>query len=387
MVNRRVFPVVALILLAGWCHGQLVISGNENKIDLSGGSAVLIPGAEPDSISILDFSRFPPSVRHIPGIRNTVIGPPSNIAITPDERVALIASSLVVAPGDATGYAPDTLVYVLDLTQDPPAVVGEVAAGRQPSGMSITRDGRVALVANRASGTISVLAIDGFSVRLVETVEVCEPEDSLSDVAVSPDGRTVVASVCEGGYMAVLRFEDGHLVATDRKLSTCGKPYRVVISPDGHFALTAGSGQGMPDIDAVTVVDLKSDPIHTADYVPVPPGPESLEIAPDGQLIAVVLMNGSNVAADDPRRTEEGILAILARRGRTFEKTQELPVGRIPEGVAFSPDGKHIIVQCHAERRLWLFEVRNGKVRDTGERIETPGFPSSLRTADTPFTR
>lgn len=141
----------------------------------------------------------------------------------------------------------------------------------------------------------------------------------------------------------------------------------------------------MPNVDAVTVVDLRSNPIHTVDYVPVPPEPESLEISPDGKLVAVVLMNGSSVATDHPMRTEKGILAILVRKGRTFVKTQELPVGRIPEGVAFSPDGKYIIVQCHAERRLWLFKVQGEKVRDTGERISVPGFPSSLRAAEKPL--
>ena len=385
-MKNLILMTAMLTLAAALCHGQLVISGNENKIDLSAGSAEVIADAEPDSISILDFSQFPPSVRHVHGIRNSVIGPPSNIAITPGEGLALIASSLVAAPGDPTGYAPDTIVHVLDLTLEPPAVIGEIAAGRQPSGMSITRDGRFALVANRASGTVSLLGIEGKSVRLMQTVNVCDPEDSLSDVAISPDGRTAVASVCEGGYLALLELENGHLAATERKLSTYGKPYRVVIGPDGDFALTAGSGQGTPDVDAITVVDMKSDPIHTVDYVPVPPGPESLEISPTGKLVAVVLMNGSNVAAGHPMRTEEGVLAILVRRGRTFVKTQELPVGRIPEGVAFSPDGKHIIVQCHAERRLFLFEVRGEDVIDTGERIGVPGFPSSLRAADRPLT-
>ncbi len=382
---KRILIIAVFVLAASLSHGELVISGNENKIDLSGGSAVVIADAEPDSISILDFSVFPPSVRHLHGIRNSVIGPPSNIAITPDEGLALIASSLVVAPGDPVGYGPDTIIHVLDLTQDPPVVIDQVAAGRQPSGMSITRDGRYALVANRASGTVSLLGIEGKVVRLIETVEVCEAEDSLSDVGISPDGRTAVASVCEGGYLAVLKLEDGHLVATEQKLSTCGKPYRVVMSPDGDFALTAGSGQSAPNADAVTVVDLKMDPIRTVDYVPVPPEPESLEISPDGKLVAVVLMNGSSRAVDHPMRSEEGVLAILARRGRSFVKTQELPVGRIPEGVAFSPDGKCIIVQCHAERRLWLFAVDGEKVRDTGERITVPGYASSLRAAEKPF--
>ena len=51
-----------------------------------------------DSISILDFATFPPTVRHLDNIANTVIGPPSNIAITPDKSLALIANSVKLDP-------------------------------------------------------------------------------------------------------------------------------------------------------------------------------------------------------------------------------------------------------------------------------------------------
>jgi len=87
---KQGFMVAILVLTTTVSYGQLVISGNENKIDLSGGSAQVIADAEPDSISILDFGQLPPSVRHIHGINNTVIGPPSNIAITPDGRYIIV---------------------------------------------------------------------------------------------------------------------------------------------------------------------------------------------------------------------------------------------------------------------------------------------------------
>ena len=88
MIPRRWVPIGLLLLaLASPASAQIIISGNENKIDLTSGAPKVIPPLAPDSISILNFSTFPPSVQHIRDIPNSVIGPPSNIAITPDRRI------------------------------------------------------------------------------------------------------------------------------------------------------------------------------------------------------------------------------------------------------------------------------------------------------------
>ncbi len=369
-----------LLLCAQPLCGQLIISGNENKLDLSSGEQVVVTGAASDTVSILDFSQFPPRVRHLEGIRNSVIGPPSNIAVTPDGSLALIASSLKFDPQNPESLVPDNVIHVLDLTESPPRVIHTVTAGLQPSGMSITPDGKRALVANRAAGTVSVLRIDGRRVVHVDEIEVCEPDESVSDVAISPDGRLALVSINAAGHLRVLRIDGDAVVATERKLSVFGKPYRCVITPDGALGLTAGSGQGgPPDADALTVVDLTVDPIRTVDYIPIGSGPESFEISPDGRLLAVVLMNGSNLAADDPNRTEAGVITLLARRGKTFETVQQVPIGRIPEGVAFTADGQHLLVQCHSSRQIWIFRVAGEKIIDTAHRVDVPGMPSSIR--------
>src|SRR5213082_2217561 len=152
--NKRVQVLFGALLVAfaAPVSAQLVISGNENKIDLTSGAPRVIPPVAPDSISILDFSSFPPSVRHLSDIPNSVIGPPSNIAITPDRRLALISNSLKADPQDATNWVPESFVHVLALTANPPKVIGQARTGRQPSGLSITPSGQVALVANRADG-------------------------------------------------------------------------------------------------------------------------------------------------------------------------------------------------------------------------------------------
>jgi len=381
-MNRpRLFVVVVLVALcANRAGAQLILSGNENKIALTSGAPKVIGTQDPDSITLLNFATFPPSVQHVANVPNSVIGPPSNVAITPDRRLALMADSIKIDSQDPTKWLPESFVHVIDLKADPPKVIGRVGTGLQPSGISIRSDGKLALVANRAEGTITVLSIHGSDVKPTQTLKVCEPPESLSDVAIHPNGRLALASAQKGGFLAVLNIAGGHVTATRQKLSAYGQPYRCVITPDGALGLTAGQGYGNGiDRDAITVIDLNSTPMRTVDYIPIGAVPESIETSPDGKLLAAVAMNGSNLALSDPNRSANGKLVLLMRRGKTFRVVEEHSIGRIPEGVAFTSDGKHLVVQCHPDRELWIFSVKGGRLKDTGQRIKVPGMPSSLR--------
>jgi DNA-binding beta-propeller fold protein YncE len=363
--------------------GGIVVTGNENKIDLTGGGQRVIPNAAPDSVSILDFSQFPPRMTTLMDVPNTVIGPPSNIAISPDGTLALVANSLKLDSVSATGWSPENYVHLIDLTSSPPKVIGRVTADLQPSGMSFAPNGKLALVANRAGGTVSVLAVDHMKVTLAQNVKVCEPAQLCSDVAISPDGKFAIASIQRAGYLVMLQIDDaGRVTVLPRKISVYGQPYRCLITPDGALALTAGAGFGNAlDRDAVSVIDLKSGPQpRTIDYVTIGTNPESMELSPDGRLAAVVVIEGSNFAADNPLHAAAGAVELLERKGNTFVAKQHVTVGRIPEGVAFASGGKYLLVECHPDRQIWIFRVTgDGLLEDTGVRLAMPGMPSSIR--------
>lgn len=383
--NASWLPLLAAgLLFPAAAPAQIVVSGNESKIDITSGGPKVVANAPPDTLSILDFSEFPPKVTTLADVPNSVVGPPSNIAISPDGKLALVANSLKLDPAAAAGWVPEAFVHVVELGPTP-KLVGRAATGLQPSGLSFTPDGRFALVADRTAGTVTVLAVDGTKVTPAQTVKVCEPADSISDVAISPDGRLALASMQKGGYLAALSIDAaGKVAATGQKISVAGQPYRVVITPDGELALTAGAGTGNGvDADAMTVVDLKTSPRPKAiDYVPVGAVPESLDVSPDGRLAAVVVMDGSNLGPDNPLHADPAAVVLLERRGRTFARVQRVPVGRITEGVAFTGDGKYLVVQCHPDRNLWVLRVTaDHRVEDTGQRVTVPGMPSSIRAA------
>ncbi len=109
----------------------------------------------------------------------------------------------------------------------------------------------------------------------------------------------------------MLRIAGKRVTVDERKIPLYGQPYHVQITPDGALGLVAGAGnQNGPDADLISLVDISTDPIRTIDHVTVGTGPESFDISPDGRLVAVVLMEGSNLPADDPQRV--GICAAAA---------------------------------------------------------------------------
>jgi DNA-binding beta-propeller fold protein YncE len=381
LFSGLVLALLALAPRAG--DAQILVSANEGKYDLSSGVGRAVENSKPDSLTILDFRQFPPRTQTVLNIDNSVIGPPTNVAVTPDERLVLVANSVRRYTDDPKKPLPDDVVQVVDLHGDVGKVLSRIKVGRQPSGLAINRAGNLALVTNRADGTVSVLEIRGKEVTVVDTITVGDEASEPSDVAFNPAGDLAIVSLNKAGAARVLRLAGQRVAVEERKIPLYGQPYHVQISPDGALGLVAGAGNlNGPDADLISLVDLTARPIHTIDHVTVGTGPESFDISPDGRLVAVVLMEGSNVPADDPQRLEYARLRLFKREGKALSRIQELRIGRIPEGVCFTPDGKYLVVQEHAARQLAIYAVKNDALEDTGERIATPGFPSALRRAE-----
>jgi hypothetical protein len=159
-----VFPLAA--------SAQFIIIGNDQKVTWDDAGKQSLWGPGKDTVSIVDIST-PESPRisiNLP-LTNSIFGPPVNLAITPEERLAIVAKSVDHVP-DGAGWksVPDNKLYVIDLTTSPPSHIATVEVGKQPSGLDINRAGNLALVTNRADNSISVLSIQGKEVKLVATV-------------------------------------------------------------------------------------------------------------------------------------------------------------------------------------------------------------------------
>ena len=113
----------ALLVTADVARAQLLITGNDEKVrfDPSTGKVVnQAPGR--DTVSIIDIHDpiKPRILANLP-LMNSIFGPPVNLAITPDQHLALVANSLDwVKDGEGWKGVPDNKIHVIDLTSSPP---------------------------------------------------------------------------------------------------------------------------------------------------------------------------------------------------------------------------------------------------------------------------
>ncbi|MCP3477677.1 hypothetical protein NLM33_46915 (plasmid) [Bradyrhizobium sp. CCGUVB1N3] len=170
----------------------------------------------PDAVLVVDISNpAKPRIRASLPLANSLLGPPTNLQITPDGTLGLVANSVVhVQEGSSWKTVPDDKLYVIDLTADPPKLIDTVTVGRQPSGLSISKKGDLALIANRDGKRVSVVSIQGSTVKAVGEVPV---EQQAAAVVIAPDGKRAFVCLNLVNKIGVLAI-DGQNVTYDKSM-------------------------------------------------------------------------------------------------------------------------------------------------------------------------
>jgi DNA-binding beta-propeller fold protein YncE len=387
--HRRAPIVVALALLAvaivaPVADAQIAVSANDNKVVLVNGVVTVVGSAPPDTVSIIDLKASPPRVIGEVPAPVSVAGPPLSVAVTPDESLALVTASNKVDPTDATKQAPNNQVSVIDLKANPPKVLATLQAGQGAAGVSINRQGTLALVSNLVDGTVSVFTIQGKTVTPAGTVEVGGAKAGGGMVAITPDGKTALVSRNTDNKVSVLSIEGTRVEYTKRDMTPGLRPIVMDVAATGAFAVVghlAGGPTG--DSDAVTLMDLTAKPPRVVDTVGVLGSTaEGLKISPDATVVAVVVHNGSNRPKESPFFNDAGKLVIVRVTGKTLARVAEAPIGHWSQGVAWSPDGKTLLVGNMVEKDYWVFSWDGSSLKDTGHRVKVNGGPAGIRTAE-----
>jgi DNA-binding beta-propeller fold protein YncE len=392
MVSSRFGGMAAVaILICGLAAGlssralaQVLIVGNDEKQAWDENAKPIFREPGKDTLTVIDISKpdAPRITSSIP-LMNSVVGPPTNLAITPAGDIALVANSLEpLVQGWGHRLEPDNKVFLIDLKANPPANIGTITVGKQPSGMAISPKGDLALVANRADGTISVLSIRGKDVLVLDAVPVGAATDSVSAVAITPDGKHALAAKAAANKVALLTI-DGQKVSYDKRdLPTGIFPYNVAVTPDGKLALTVDNGAGGGsdgNAKTVSVIDLEADPPRVIDHVTVGDSPEGLVISPKGDFAVAVEARGSNMPKTAFFHHSAGAVTVLKIDGKKVTNAGDINVGALPEAVAFSPDGQYLYVGNFMDGDLWVLHAEGSKLTDTTQRIKLPGHPASMR--------
>ena len=357
-----------------------MIVGLDEKVwwDDDGKGVLSLPGK--DQVLIVDVAdpENPKIVASLP-LKNSIVGPPVNLDINPAGTVALVADSVdVVKEGDALKQVPDNKIYVIDMTANPPKLAATLTGGKQPSGLSFSPDGKMALVANRGDNSVSVLSVNGTDVKITDTVSL---PDSVAHVMFTPDGKRALAVRFPAHKVSVLDIADGKVTYNKVDLATGQWPYNVVVTPDSKLALTADNGAaGSSDgsVDTTSVIDLEANPPRIIDRVVIADGPEGLAMSPKGDLAVAAIQRGSNMKKAFFHE-KNGSLSVLKIDGKKVTKTQDIELGGLPEAVMFTPDGKYILAGNFMTDDFSILKVDGTKVTDTGKRFKVPGHPASAR--------
>jgi DNA-binding beta-propeller fold protein YncE len=371
----------ALPWLATGVSAQIAVSSNDHKAVLVNGVNTVPPHPAEDTVTVIDLEVSPPRIVGELKAPSSVVGPPQNVAISPDETLALVSANMKLDPTDPTKLVPDNRLSVITLKSTPPAVVVTVETGLAPAGISINRAGTLALVANRNEGTVSVFTIAGTTVTAAGKVDLGNPRSGPSSVAFTPDGKMALVSR-DGDHKISILSIDGTKVEDTKRLLTGGfRPYAIQVSPKGDIAVVGNQGGNAGDIDTINVIDLKGTAPRIVRTLDVGQIVEGLAFSTDGNHVALTAQNGSARASNHPFYNDHSLVVIFSVNGTELTRVAEAKVGKWSQGVAWSRDGKTLLEQNMAENSISVLSFDGKALTVTGE-IKVDGGPNGLRTAE-----
>ena len=387
---RKILGVTALATMIGMAtsaQAQIIISGNDEKSSFNDAGKLVVGPPGKDTVSIIDIgNRANPRILATLPLTNSIVGPPTNLAVTPDQNLAIVVSSVDAVPdGDKWKIVPDDKVFIIDLTAKPPKLIDTLHAGKQASGMAINRAGTLALIANRADNTVSVLTISGKEVKVVGTVALAPegtPNQQASTVAITPDGKRALVVKALANKVALLDIDGTTVTYKGYDMTTGVFPYNVQITPDGKLGLVnnnGGGGEADGQVDTVAVIDMEMNPPRVVDHVVVGDSPEGLAISPAGGYAVSIILNGvGNTSKTAFFHQDHSYLSLLKIDGKKVRKVSETVLGGLTEGVAFSPDGGYLYVGNFLDSDITILRLQDDKLMPVGS-LKLPSHPASLR--------
>lgn len=257
----------------------------------------------------------------------------------------LLATSLQAATLIVANKAEAT-VSLMDLASG--KVAATLPVGTGPHEVAVSRDGRLALIANYGTGPqpgSTLTLIDVPAAKVVKTIDLGEYRKPHGMVWISSN-RALITSEASKALLDV-DVETGKVV---RALTT-GQDisHMVAVTPDGRRAFVANIGSG-----GITAFDLKEGK-KLAD-VPTAAGSEGITVTPDGKQVWV-----TNRAADT--------VTVLDTTSLKIVKTFEAP--SFPIRAEATPDGKRVLVSLAKSGDVAVFST-SGLVLERRIPLEAP---------------
>ena len=372
--------LATLFNLARPAAADLAVTANDSHSSNVDGIVGPAKNPPPDTVSIIDVSQYPPKAIATVAAPTSVVGAPTSIWISPDESFVIVTAATKIEPQSPDRIVPDDRVSVIDLKASPPRIVQQITAGEGANEISVSPDGTLALVANRTEGTVSVFSVKDKQLEAAGKLDLGNPKALPSSVAFLPDGKNALLTRYGDNLVNVLHINGTSVTVDDRPLTTGVSPYTLDINRDGTLAAVSNMGRGNGDIDTVSLIDLTQKPFRAVETISVGHSPEGVKFAPDGKFLAVANIDGSTKPANSPFFHDHGTLVVYAVDGQNLRKLAEAPIGRWSQGIAFSKDGRTILVGSMIDHALDVFRWEDGKLI-AGAKLDVGSGPAAIRTA------
>ncbi len=379
----RILAGMGFLLCAGAARAEIAVSANDGKQLLSGDAGVI-----PDSVTVLDIGPGNVKVVGSLAVPAAMIGPPRAVAVAADGKLAIVTACQSLVDG---ALAPADTVSVLDLSAPAhPRLLQSLHAGPGASGVSISPNGRLALVANAEDNSISIFSIAGKRLRNEGKVALGD-KTGPTDVLFTRDGKSAIA--VEHGAVSRLAFlsvEGSHVALTGKAIAAGRLPYGAVVTRDNRYVINTNVGGAMPlpgeaksrsRTSTVVMTDIASGAAVAS--VDVGPVSEHVTLSADGKYALVVVANGAATVRSDPKYDRVlGLLEIYAVGDGTLTEVARADTCHWSQGATFSRDGKTILLQCATEREIEVFHFDGAALtRDKGATMVFAARPGSIATA------
>jgi DNA-binding beta-propeller fold protein YncE len=248
--------------------GHEVVASPDGKlafVPIYGDSGVGLPGSDGRTLDVVDLNtrRVVQTVDFGHGVR------PHCPVFGPKDGLLYVTTEL------------DNAVAIIDPQTF--KIIGKIPTGQPESHMlAINADGTRGYTANVGPGSVSVL-----DMVARKTITVIPVASHVQRISVSPDGRWVFTSDTEKPRLAVI---DPRTNKVDRWIDLPGSGYGSAFLPATESLLVA-----IPAANVVAVVSLHD--MKVTRTVQVPPSPQEVLVAPDGNMAFVSCDHSGKIAA------------------------------------------------------------------------------------------
>jgi YVTN family beta-propeller protein len=243
-------------------------------------------------------------------------------------------------------------------------IVAEIAVRKGPiSGIAATPDGARLVVSNHGLDSVSVIDTD--SCRLVETVEGLD--EPFAVAAGSADSAHAYVSTVSPAYdsIGVIDLVTNTVVATHPLAFSVSD---LAVSPDGRYVYASRNGAGGADI---AVLDTATGLVEAID-LPIRRGSttECVRVSPDGARLYVATTSPTG-----------GQLVTFGRSSARWQPIGTVEIGLPIRDVALSPDGAlAYVASCGPDwgAVIDVVETRTAKITGTYKIGELSGILTGL---------